>query len=351
VGSASEELAGVGVSLPDRAGSGGGAAAEQRDRWRAFALKPHQVETFKLSPDPRFIDKVRDIVGLYLNPPEGAVVLCVDEKSQIQALDRSASVPPLMPGVRARQTHDYGRNGTTNLYAALDVASGQVISEMTPRHRAEEFGRFLNLIDPSVPAHLDMHVVLDDFSTHKTPSIRRWLVVWHKTADESARDIRVHSVTGELSGERAERLYAAGYLDRAELGLGQGHGIFPPAVGLQDLLAVTRVETRDAVHPPSKRDPHFFELSFSSPSQGRSLTQPYSVGGGHRSTQSRRQISCENRAVGSKLTALPRLLGAHPLNSSPVWAPTRDGGPTPGETGRPWLTNLSSERRSEPSRV
>ena len=115
--------------------------------WRAFALKPHQVETFKLSPDPQFIDKVRDIVGLYLNPPEAAVVLCVDEKSQIQALDRTAPVLPLMPGVPARQTHDYLRNGTTNLYAALDVASGQVISEMTPRHRAEEFRRFLNLID------------------------------------------------------------------------------------------------------------------------------------------------------------------------------------------------------------
>ena len=144
--------------------------------WRAFALKPHQLETFKLSPDPQFIDKVRDIVGLYLNPPEAAVVLCVDEKSQIQALDRSAPVLPLMPGVPARQSHDYLRYGTTNLYAALDVASGNVIAEMTPRQRAEEFRRFLNLIDNSVPAHLDVHVVLDNSSTHKTPSIQRWLV-------------------------------------------------------------------------------------------------------------------------------------------------------------------------------
>src|SRR6266704_2139865 len=143
--------------------------------WRAFALKPDQVETFKLSPDPQFIDKVRDIVGLYLNPPEAAVVLCVDEKSQIQALDRSAPVLPLMPGVPARQTHDYLRYGTTNLYAALDVASGQVIEQMTPRHRAEEFRRFLNLIDASVPEGLDVHVVLDNSSTHKTPSIQRWL--------------------------------------------------------------------------------------------------------------------------------------------------------------------------------
>ncbi len=144
--------------------------------WRAFGLKPHRVEDFKLSPDPQFIDKVRDIVGLYLNPPEAAVVLCVDEKSQIQALDRTAPVLPLMPGVAERRTHDYVRNGTTNLYAALNVASGQVISAMTPRHRAEEFRTFLNLIDKTVPADLDVHVVLDNSSTHKTPSIQRWLL-------------------------------------------------------------------------------------------------------------------------------------------------------------------------------
>jgi transposase len=144
--------------------------------WRAFGLKPHQREAFKLSPDPQFIDKVRDIVGLYINPPQAAVVLCVDEKAQIQALDRSAPVLPLMPGVPQRASHDYIRNGTTNLYAALDVASGQVLAEMTPRHRAEEFRRFLNLIDKSVPAHLDVHVVCDNSSTHKTPSIQRWLV-------------------------------------------------------------------------------------------------------------------------------------------------------------------------------
>jgi transposase len=144
--------------------------------WRAFGLKPHQTESFRLSPDPQFIDKVRDIVGLYLNPPEAAVVLCVDEKSQIQALDRSAPILPLMPGVPERRTHDYVRNGTTNLYAALDVASGNVIAEMTPQHRAEEFRRFLNLINTSVPAHLDVHVVLDNSSTHKTPAIQRWLV-------------------------------------------------------------------------------------------------------------------------------------------------------------------------------
>jgi transposase len=143
--------------------------------WRAFGLKPHRAEHFKLSPDPQFVEKVRDIVGLYLNPPEAAVVLCVDEKSQIQALERSSPILPLMPGVPERQTHDYVRNGTTNLYAALDVASGQVIAEMTPRHRAEEFRRFLNSIETSVPEGLDVHVVLDNSSTHKTPSIQRWL--------------------------------------------------------------------------------------------------------------------------------------------------------------------------------
>jgi transposase len=144
--------------------------------WGAFGLKPHLTESFKLSPDPQFIDKVRDIVGLYLNPPEAAVVLCVDEKSQIQALDRTAPVLPLLPGVPERRTHDYRRNGTTNLYAALDVASGKVISSMTARHRAAEFIRFLKLIDASVPEHLAVHVVLDNSSTHKTPVVQRWLV-------------------------------------------------------------------------------------------------------------------------------------------------------------------------------
>jgi transposase len=144
--------------------------------WRAFGLKPQQTEAFKLSPDPQFIDKVRDIVGLYLNPPEAAAVLCVDEKAQIQALDRTAPVLPLLPGVAERRSHDYVRNGTTNLYAALDVASGKVLTEMSPRHRAEEFRRFLNRIDAAVPAHLEVHLVLDNSSTHKTPSIQRWLV-------------------------------------------------------------------------------------------------------------------------------------------------------------------------------
>jgi transposase len=144
--------------------------------WRAFGLKPHLAETFKLSPDPQFIDKVRDIVGLYVNPPDAAVVLCVDEKSQIQALDRTAPILPLMPGVPQRRTHDYKRNGITNLYAALDVASGNVIANVSARHRAEEFIRFLNLVNRSVPNDLDVHLIVDNSSTHKTPAVRRWLV-------------------------------------------------------------------------------------------------------------------------------------------------------------------------------
>src|SRR5918996_3082928 len=127
--------------------------------WRAFALKPHLVDDFKLSPDPQFIEKVRDVVGVYLNPPDAAVVLCVDEKTQVQALDRTAPVLPLIPGTPERRTHDYTRNGTTNLYAALDVASGNVIADLTPRHRSEEFRRFLNLIDKHVPEGLDVHLV------------------------------------------------------------------------------------------------------------------------------------------------------------------------------------------------
>jgi transposase len=144
--------------------------------WRAFGLKPHLDQAWKLSTDPQFIDKVRDVVGLYLNPPDAAVVLCADEKSQIQALDRTAPVLPLLPGVARRRSHDDTRHGTTNLYAALEVASGKVISQMTPRHRAIEFKRFLARIDQAVPGELDVHLIVDNSSTHKTPAIQRWLL-------------------------------------------------------------------------------------------------------------------------------------------------------------------------------
>jgi transposase len=143
--------------------------------WRAFGLQPHRQDSWKLSKDPLFIDKVRDVAGLYLDPPERAVVLCVDEKSQIQALDRTAPVFPMMPGVPARATHDYKRAGTSNLYAALDLATGKVIGSLHSRHRAIEFRKFLATIDREVPAGLEVHVVLDNVSTHKTPAIKRWL--------------------------------------------------------------------------------------------------------------------------------------------------------------------------------
>jgi transposase len=144
--------------------------------WRAFGLKPHLQETWKLSTDPQFIDKVRDVVGLYLDPPEAALVLCVDEKSQIQALDRTAPSLPILPTTPARRTHDYVRNGTTSLFAALDVASGKVISATHRRHRHQEFLKFLKTIDRNVPSELDVHLICDNYQTHKTPEIKRWLL-------------------------------------------------------------------------------------------------------------------------------------------------------------------------------
>ena len=143
--------------------------------WHAFGLQPHRTETFKLSTDPQFVEKVRDIVGLYLAPPTRAVVLCVDEKSQIQALDRTQPLLPLRPGQVARHTHDYVRHGTTSLFAALDAHAGTVIGECFPRHRAVEFRKFLDRIDAAVPPELDVHLVVDNASTHKTALIRRWL--------------------------------------------------------------------------------------------------------------------------------------------------------------------------------
>lgn len=142
--------------------------------WRAFGLQPHRSETFKLSKDPLFIDKVRDIVGLYLNPPDRALVLCVDEKSQIQALDRTQPLLPMRPGQAERRSHDYKRHGTTSLFAALDVKTGAVIGECYRRHRSVEFRKFLDTIEQSVPASLEVHLILDNYGTHKTATIRAW---------------------------------------------------------------------------------------------------------------------------------------------------------------------------------
>jgi transposase len=142
--------------------------------WRAFGLQPHRTESFKLSPDPLLIDKVRDIVGLYMNPPDHALVICVDEKSQIQALDRTQPLLPLRPGQVERRTHDYKRHGTTSLFAALELKTSRVIGQMHRRHRSQEFRKFLSTIEANVPAELDVHIVMDNYGTHKTAIIRNW---------------------------------------------------------------------------------------------------------------------------------------------------------------------------------
>jgi transposase len=178
--------------------------------WHAYGLQPHRRENWKLSTDPLFIDKVHDIVGLYLDPPERAVVLCVDEKSQIQALDRSAPILPMRPGTPERVTHDYKRFGTSSLYAALDVESGAVISALHQRHRAIEFKKFLQAIDREVPDHLDVHLVLDNSSTHKTPAIRRWMAahprfVLHFTPTSSSWLNLVERWFAELTTKKLRR--------------------------------------------------------------------------------------------------------------------------------------------------
>jgi transposase len=178
--------------------------------WRAFGLQPHRVEHWKLSKDPLFVEKVRDIVGLYLDPPERAMVLCVDEKSQIQALDRSQPILPIMPGVPERATHDYKRHGTSSLFAALNVASGKVIGSLHARHRAIEFKKFLQKIDEEVPDELDVHLILDNYSTHKTPAIKRWLTAHprfhlHFTPTGSSWLNLVERWFGELTARKLRR--------------------------------------------------------------------------------------------------------------------------------------------------
>jgi transposase len=178
--------------------------------WRAFGLAPHRQDSWKLSKDPQFIDKVRDVVGLYLDPPERAVVLCVDEKSQIQALDRTAPIFPMMPGTPARATHDYTRAGTSSLYAALDITTGKVIGSLHARHRAIEFKNFLRKLDREVPAEFTVHVVLDNASTHKTPAIKNWLVahprfVLHFTPTSSSWLNLVERWFGELTTKKLQR--------------------------------------------------------------------------------------------------------------------------------------------------
>jgi len=171
--------------------------------WRDFGLQPHRSDGFKLSTDPMFVEKVVDVVGLYHNPPERAVVLCVDEKAQIQALQRSQPVLPMMPGMPERRTHDYHRNGITSLFAAFNIADGTVITELHRRHRAAEFKKFLITIDKTVPQGLDIHIVADNYGTHKTPAVKAWL----------ARHPRIHlhfTPTGSSWLNQVERWF--GYL-------------------------------------------------------------------------------------------------------------------------------------------
>jgi len=180
--------------------------------WQAFGLQPHRAETFKLSADPFFIEQVRDVVGLYLSPPERALVLCVDEKSQVQALDRTQPLLPLGPGQAERHTHDYVRHGTTSLFAALDVATGKVIGKCYRRHRQQEFVRFLAEIDAAVPHEdgLQVHLVLDNYGTHKTPRVKRWLqrhprYVVHFTPTSGSWLNQVERFFAELTEKRIRR--------------------------------------------------------------------------------------------------------------------------------------------------
>jgi transposase len=178
--------------------------------WRAFGLAPHKQDSWKLSKDPLFVAKVRDVVGLYLDPPERALVLCVDEKTQIQALNRTAPVFPMLPGTPARASHDYVRHGTSSLYAALDLSTGKVIGALHSRHRASEFLAFLKTIEASVPADLDVHLVLDNASTHKTPAVKRWLLahprfVLHFTPTSSSWLNLVERWFAELTTKKLRR--------------------------------------------------------------------------------------------------------------------------------------------------
>jgi len=178
--------------------------------WRAFGLQPHRQETWKLSRDPQFVAKVRDVVGVYLDPPERAVVLCVDVKSQIQALDRTAPILPMLPGTPARATHDYKRSGTSSLYAALDISSGKVIGSLHARHRAVEFKKFLQRLDHEVPDELEIHLVLDNASTHKTAAIKSWLAahprfVLHFTPTSSSWLNLVERWFAELTTKKLRR--------------------------------------------------------------------------------------------------------------------------------------------------
>ena len=197
-------------STRDLAAKSGMSAASVGRIWKAFGLKPWLTDGFKLSADPQFVDKVRDVVGIYMNPPEHAVVLCVDEKTSLQALDRTRPSLPMRPGQVERRSHDYKRHGVTDLFAALNVATGQVIHQTRSKHRSVEFRQFLDAIDTNVPDGLDVHVVLDNASTHKTPAIHKWLLAhprftFHFTPTSSSWLNLVERWFAELTTKKLQR--------------------------------------------------------------------------------------------------------------------------------------------------
>ena len=213
--------------------------------WRAFGLQPHRQETFKLSTDPLFIDKVRDIVGLYLDPPLKAMVLCVDEKSQIQALDRTEPILPLAPGLPSRRTHDYRRHGTTTLFAALDVASGKVIGQLHRRHRSKEFLKFLATIEAAVPPKMDVHLIMDNYGTHKTPTVKAWF----------ARHPRFHPHFTPTSASwinQVERWFAT--LTEKQIRRGSHRSTLALEQAIRDYLAINNKDPKPFVWTKSADD-------------------------------------------------------------------------------------------------
>jgi transposase len=221
--------------------------------WRAFGLKPHRSETFKLSSDPFFIEKVRDVVGLYMAPPENAIVLCVDEKSQVQALDRTQPLLPMEPGQAERRTHDYVRNGTTSLFAALNVATGEVLGKCFKRHRHQEFLKFLEEIDAKVPREpgVEIHIVMDNYGTHKTAAVKRWFLRHpeyrvHFTPTSGSWLNQVERSFGEITEKRIRRgaFRSVAALERAILDYLEEHNSKPrPFVWTADAdLILNRVK-------------------------------------------------------------------------------------------------------------
>jgi transposase len=236
--------------------------------WRDFGLKPHRSDTFKLSTDPLFIEKVVDVVGLYHNPPERAVVLCVDEKSQVQALDRSQPVLPMMPGMPERRTHDYHRHGITSLFAAFNIADGTVISELHRQHRASEFKKFLITIDKTVPAELDIHLVCDNYGTHKTPAVKAWL----------AKHPRFHmhfTPTGSSWINQVERWFGSSPTRRSAVAPTRASRLSKPTSGSGSRTGTPTPAHSSGPRPPKRSSNHSHDFVGEFPAQGTSALTTY----------------------------------------------------------------------------